>query len=239
MRIILVLSISAILAACGARVKTMIGLPVVSSEISHMEGVKQTVVVGDSMTSSAPLIIAATLKLERQIESSTTHKGRPRNLVARPGIYRLIRENSDGKFYESADGTFRLNNQAYAGGLFLSNKPSVPSALYWSDHSSPAGHPMSMYMSDVDSMPKTTLSTSQRPPNDSLGFVSTLTYTGMSGGQIKFVYREYTNGLARDAFTQDVSLDYVAERTYAYKAARFLVHDANTSEITFTLLQPL
>lgn len=70
--------------------------------------------------------------------------------------------------------------------------------------------------------------------------MSTLSYAGVSGGQIKFSYKEFTaEGLARPAFTQEVSFDYAPGETYGYKNARFVVHEAGNTQIAFTLLSHL
>jgi hypothetical protein len=68
----------------------------------------------------------------------------------------------------------------------------------------------------------------------------TLTYAGVAGGQIRFVYKEFTKeGLARPAFTQEVNLDYKAGGTYTYKSASFKVYSADSTHINFEVITPL
>lgn len=218
----------------------MTGSPL-TPEVTHLEGIRQTVFVGEAMTSSAPLIVVGTVNLKSKIATITPHKHKSIKLEASPGIYTLIRKNTEGNFYESSEGLFRVNGKVSSGGLFLANQSSAHSALYWSASATLVGESqqMSMYVSGIEVTPEVTTSTFKRPPNNSQGFVSTLTYTGVASGQIKFVYREFGNGLARAAFTQEVSLDYLAGRAYSYKSARFIVHEADTSQVSFTLLQSL
>lgn len=239
-KIVLVLSILTLVSCGGARVKTVVGLPLVP-EITHLEGVKQTAFVGEVMTSSAPLIIAEVAILKKQTTATTSHRNRPRELNAESGSYNLVLQNSEGKFYEASNNIFKLNNEEAVGGLFLANNETEKSSLYWSEESAylTPGEPMEMYLADLDTTPEISISKSKQAPNNAHGFVSTLTYTGIAGGQIKFVYREFNDGLARAAFTQEISLDYAAGKTYSYKTARFVVHEASISDVKFTLLQSL
>lgn len=230
------------LAACsGTRVTTLIADGLVP-EITHLEGIKQSIYVGDTMTSSAPLLVIGTAALKTDLIATTSHRDNPITLKAAPGTYTLIRQNAQGKFYEGISESIKLNDSVVPGGLFLANEGMGNSALYWSSfwsHQATPDRQMAMHIAELSAKPNVSISNSKQPPNNLQGFVATLDYMGMASGQIKFVYREYTNGLARAAFTQEVSLDYEAGKTYAYKSARFIVHDANTADVTFTLLQSL
>jgi hypothetical protein len=241
MKYVLILLIAMAISSCGgARVKSLQGF-VPRPEVTHLEGIKQTIPLGETMTSSAPLVIYKVAEISIPIQSSTTHRNKVIHLQANPGKYNLVRENIDGKYYEAAGNNFETNRNIAFGGIFISANTAIKSGLYWS--SSPSTtykeQPMHMYMSDIDALPEIKFLTYKLPPNNHQGFVSTLSYAGIAAGQIKFVYREYSDGMARAPYTQDVSLDYIKETTYAYKNARFIVHDANTSEVKFTLLQAL
>lgn len=232
-------------AACssGARIKTYVGSPLTPVS-THLEGVKKTVYVGDTMTSSAPLIVIESLTLKTNLTATSSHRDKLITLQASPGGYTLVRQNEFGKFYESTGQAIVLNGEPIAGGggLFLTNEGVGGSALYWGSLSAfqaALNQPLNMHIADLVSKPEVSISTSTQPPKIQQGFVATLVYLGMAGGQIKFVYREYTDGLARSAFTQEVSLDYVPGKTYVYKTAQLVVHEASTSEVTFTLLQSL
>lgn len=236
--LLLILSLTA---CTGQRITTLTGFPLVPEE-THLEGVKRTVYVGDAMTSSAPLIVIESITLKDNLAAATTHKGKPRELTAGPGTYTLVRQNPEGKFYEATGNWVTVNGRDVSGGLFLAKDNTRKSGLYWSGAWSRQVTPdrrLPMYIAELDRKPEVTMSSSQRPPNNHEDFVAILTYMGMAGGEIKFVYREYYDGLARAAFTQDIALDYEPGKTYAFKSARFIVHDANTSEVTYTLLQKL
>lgn len=237
---ILILSLTA--CSTGPRITTLIGFPLIP-ETTHLQGDRQTVYVGDAMTSSAPLVVVGVATLRTGLSADTSHKGKPMAMVAATGDYALVRQSAEGKFYEATQARlFTLNGQPKSGGLFVPHETTRKHALYWSPNWSremPLGSRLAMHIAEYDGAPDMTLSISRRPPDNHSDFVSTLTYMGMSGGEIKFVYREYYDGLARAAFTQDVALDYEPGKMYAFKTARFVVHEASTSEVTFTLLQKL
>ena len=163
-------------------------------------------------------------------------------LTAAPGEYALVRQHAQGKFYEATEKLITANDQKRPGGLFLANKSASSSALYWSPVWTSQIEPsrvLAMHMADINIKPDMVITTHPLPTDLSTGFVSTLTYTGMAGGQIKLSYREFNNGMARDAFTQEVALDYRPGELYVYKDARFVLHEASTTQITFTLVEPL
>lgn len=73
-----------------------------------------------------------------------------------------------------------------------------------------------------------------------VGFKRELSYSGRAGDIISLSYREYTEeGLARPAFTQDVSytLEREGETKIGFRGARILVHVATNDRIVFTVEQ--
>ncbi|WP_157484828.1 hypothetical protein [Gilvimarinus polysaccharolyticus] len=69
------------------------------------------------------------------------------------------------------------------------------------------------------------------------GFSQTITYLGMSGGQLKFSYKEFSGTMVRDAYTQEFSYDYKPNGEYRYKNAVFVVHKATAGTIDYTILK--
>ena len=64
-------------------------------------------------------------------------------------------------------------------------------------------------------------------------FEAELIYSGKSGDTIKLVYREYLDGLARPAFTQDLEYDLSESKTIAFKTLVIDVLEATNSSIRF------
>ncbi len=66
-------------------------------------------------------------------------------------------------------------------------------------------------------------------------FQQTLLYNGKVGNKINIGYREYTDGLARPAFSNEVEYDLSESKTIRYKGAILDILDANNQSITFKL----
>lgn len=251
MRLVVCLFSLAIFVSCSSapEVKTKRGEPVKPEiKANYLRGVMQTAALGEVMLSSTPtythIYKDEMLFLAEDVQASTSHKGKSRNLSANSGSYELVREDNEGKFYEAVGATFNLNDENAFGGLYIPKTKSISPALFWSNGSSRANRDILywMYLADLSAWPKFDIKvTNERPiiRSGQSDLVSTLTYVGVASGQIKFVYREYINGMARDAFTQEVSLDYEPEKIYAYKTARFLVHSAGASQVSYTIQEPL
>lgn len=213
-------------------------------EITHLVGKTRTVTIGHEMTSNFPLHRYDAVIVKNRLEATTAHRGKPRTLVVEPGIYALVAHSEQGEFYEAVSNTFSLNGSSqHGGGLFLPKNKEASSELYWSHRwlNKSVKAETAFYMADLsDSVNYSKTQYVTTPPNYyATGFAATLSYLGLANNQIKFVYREYIDGLARAAFTQEFALDFKQGEKYSYKSAQFVVQSADTNEITFTLLSPL
>lgn len=65
----------------------------------------------------------------------------------------------------------------------------------------------------------------------------TLIYSGRVGDRIKVGYREFGNGLARAAFSNEVEYDLAASNEIGYSGARLIVHKATNTQIEYELVQ--
>jgi hypothetical protein len=61
-------------------------------------------------------------------------------------------------------------------------------------------------------------------------------YDGRSGSTIRLSYREFTQDLARPAFTQELSYDIASDKIIGFRRARFEVLSAGNSSISYRLL---
>jgi hypothetical protein len=211
-------------------------------EYAERLNTESTVPVGEEMTSSHPLIVTKTLIFSDPISSVTSHRGRELNIISPAGSYELVGRDLDGQYFELSSGTMTVNERKTVGGLFLPIRQIATAAHYWQWQDSLKSYKkLNVYVSYLQDIPAPIkqLSGFRIPEESYSGLVSTLSYLGVSGGQIHFVYREFTGGLARPAFTQEVSLDYTPGKTYAYKTSRFVVHDADSIRVRYTLLSPL
>ena len=65
----------------------------------------------------------------------------------------------------------------------------------------------------------------------------TLEYVGKNGEIIKFIYSEFKDGMARDAFTREFSIDLNEGNVGAYKGAIFEIIEATNSNITYKVIR--
>ncbi|CUI05964.1 hypothetical protein LXA47_26360 [Massilia sp. P8910] len=66
-------------------------------------------------------------------------------------------------------------------------------------------------------------------------------YQGISKGELKFSFREFKNGLARPAFTQDITYELARDGTseIGFRGFRMKVQKATNTNVDFVLQQPV
>jgi hypothetical protein len=65
----------------------------------------------------------------------------------------------------------------------------------------------------------------------------TIEYAGINGNLVKFIYSEFKDGMARDAFTREFTIDLSGDSVAAYKGAVFEVIKATNSTIEYKLIR--
>tara|TARA_R110001592_G_scaffold363340_1_gene684383 strand:- start:2268 stop:2891 length:624 start_codon:yes stop_codon:yes gene_type:complete len=65
----------------------------------------------------------------------------------------------------------------------------------------------------------------------------TLIYSGRIGNRIKLGYREFSNGYARDAFSNEAEYDISESKQVGYKKALIEVIEASNTQITYKVLR--
>ncbi len=159
----------------------------------------------------------------------------------KPGEYTLFNKTKDGSYFksnhliETAKGT-----PASVGGLFIPIDSLDATKFFWNWQliDRPA-----VYTTNLSTPIKGKISTKINYLNDRMQSSSptaTITYAGVSNGQVRFIYNEFTkDGYIKPAFSQEVGLDYKPNGTYAYKSALFKVYKADSININFEILRPL
>jgi|SRR5690554_3048412 len=179
-------------------------------------------------------------RVSKSTVTSTKHKTNTFEFSIPAGDYRLRSRTPEGNYYSSPTSFSARNNDTRTGygGLFVPNGSSEATEFYWNWNPDV----WNVYQAKLTSPISGSIGESiiYLKDQESSGPRATLTYAGVAAGQIRFVYKEFTkDGLARPAFTQEVSLDYKSGGTYAYKDAQFIVEKADSTHISFTLLRPL
>lgn len=68
-------------------------------------------------------------------------------------------------------------------------------------------------------------------------FQRSIEYIGVNSGVVKFVYSEYIDGLARDAYTRSFEIDLKGGRIAAWKGAVFEIVEANNAGIEYKVVR--
>lgn len=79
----------------------------------------------------------------------------------------------------------------------------------------------------------------ERDPAYQVRFRRELVYTGRSGQTISILYREYSDDMARPAFSQQLQYDIDKDPVIGYQGARFKVLSATNTEVSFEVLEQL
>lgn len=77
----------------------------------------------------------------------------------------------------------------------------------------------------------------QKVSSHGTSFQQTLIYSGRIGNKIHISYREFSNNLARPAFSNDVVYDLEASKIIGYKGARVEVISADNDSIKYRVLK--
>lgn len=143
-------------------------------------------------------------------------------------------DQNGNKYYESTErlkynyGSWR---RTVTGGILIPRDSSKPARIYW--------YPPEELNITVSAEPTELIQYNNHTPikefKEFSGFGKTITYLGLSKGQIHFVYKEFDGQLIRTAFTQEFSFDYEPEKEYVYKDAKFIVHKASSNDINLTV----
>lgn len=72
---------------------------------------------------------------------------------------------------------------------------------------------------------------------DASNYKLELIYNGRVGDAVRFIYREFTDGLARPSFTQEVQYDLGMSSIIGFKEARLEVIEATNTEIRYKVKQ--
>ena len=65
----------------------------------------------------------------------------------------------------------------------------------------------------------------------------TIEYAGINGNLVKFIYSEFKDGMARDAFTREFTIDLSVDNVAGYRGAVFEVLKATNSTIDYKVIR--
>ncbi|MGA6097929.1 hypothetical protein ACPESN_08620 [Stutzerimonas marianensis] len=208
---------------------------------------KMSAAVGEAMLTAGEYSRTPTVKrktyavMSQPADAHVSHGLKDFIFSLEPARLELIGRSGRSHFYKYPKPFRTQKNKNAYGGLFAADGASgVATHIYWTwspvhmsnqYYTAPLEKPVALQLDDV------------LVPLDNgkqQGPTAQLIYAGVSAGQIRFVYKEFTSGGYSSAdFTQDVSLDYHPGETYSFRTARFKVKKAGPAGIEFTLINGL
>lgn len=197
-----------------------------------------TAELGETFISRKFIQSIPTIELALPVAHTTSHNGVQIAVNVSSGRLTQWGQNELGTYYQSpgftAKATTSIGNivdLASTGGIIVPagsqpaksvyRKPNSGTNAFVSENASPISYTKA---------PNTIV-----PHKDS--FVRELIYTGIAKNTITVVYREFSNDLARPAFTQDLKYDLSEGNVIGFKGARFQVIKATNTEIRYKVLK--
>lgn len=152
----------------------------------------------------------------------------------RAGMLPKEAENAEGSFFRSEGATFSFPTGTIPCqcGVFVPNDKSKPAVIYnYRVEIGARGYdfgvqPVSVTFKTVESWGVNS-------------FKRELIYGGMSGNTLSISYREFSDGTARPAFTQDLKYDLSESKVIGFRGARFEVAKASNTVLKYKVLKPL
>ena len=125
-----------------------------------------------------------------------------------------------GKYYRDATTQY--------GGIFIPSDSSKPAVIY-----------LAPLAGNYGKIPVSGISHTEIEQWGKDSFKRELIYSGVSQNTISISYREFSDNIARPAFSQELKYDLSQGTTIGYKGARFEVIKATNTELVYKVLKPL
>lgn len=211
-----------------------------SSQIIHTPNINtdaeaeigQTIVTRTNLTVYPAVTVGNTTSIF--IKQSALNNRWSGTIIINAGNFRKTGENAEGGFYADPNGKFNFSAGTVKClcGVFVPNDLSKSPSLF-TYHTA-----MGAQGYEIGDTPiEITKSTYEVWGKDSLK--KELIYGGLSQKAISISYREFIDGTARPAFTQDLKYDLSEGDVIGFRGARFQVIKATNTSIKYKILKPL
>lgn len=156
------------------------------------------------------------------------------------GTFEKSSETFEGSFYRNPVGTFTITGAIALPnttvpcecGIFVPKNKNLPPVTYVY-HREIGSTGYDFGTTAIEITPKVV----EKWGKDS--FKRELIYGGLSGSTISISYREFVDGTARPAFTQDLKYDLAESKIIGFRGARFEVSKASNVALKYKVLKPL
>lgn len=199
--------------------------------------VETEVEIGEAMiTQVSQDVMEGGLRLEEDVTFTGTYVGQEYEVIIPAGDLQPI-DGPNGRAYQSSGTTFKYRRESRprrginAPTIIVAPDPNVENGLI-------ANVAFGFIRRDVP-IESAGFSISACRLGLENSFRRELVYSGISQGSISITYREFSENLARPAFTQDLTYDLSAGREIGFRGLRFEVIEANNVGVRFVVTRPL
>ena len=226
------------IAGCGSGIK--VTQVAGAKQIIHAPKIntEAEVEIGQTMISKSNLTTYSAVKIEHSI--SDTVKQSPTNnrysgtTTINPGIYKKTSEDKEGSFFPDPNGIFKFSAGTIKCmcGVYVPHDETKPPVMF-TYHGTIGAKGFEFGVNPLD-ISKTI---SEVWSTDS--FKKELVYGGLSQKTISISYREFFDGTARPAFTQELKYDLNEGDEIGFRGARFQVIKANNTVLKYKVTKAL
>jgi hypothetical protein len=191
--------------------------------------------IGDSLIYEYHKIEIPTLEVLDTYVVETSNKGVKFSVTIKPGIFIAKGKDETGVFYQIAKGRTYIDGkfngeQDPNDGIYVDNNDPVKTEFYTLVKD---GRPLNFFAPNIK------IRKFVDEKIDPSLFKRELVYTGVSKNIITILYREYSEGIARPAFSQELKYDLSEGRIVGFKGARFEVIKATNTGLTYKAISHL
>lgn len=205
--------------------------------------IEATVELGQSMIQSISTATSITHKRVVVLNTNITHKGgnggAPITLYIPRG--ELVFQGTDklGKFYlTKTPSTFTalgFLSTPIEAGIYIPDDNSKSAQVFWIRSGSDNG----AMIDDHSNIDYSFQNIEEKGETNVNPFTRELVYSGVSQNTVTILYREFKDGLARPAFSQELNYDLSKGKVIGYKGARYEIIKADNLGITYKVLKHL
>lgn len=194
--------------------------------------------IGQTIVSKSNLTILPAITIDKDvsetIKQSLMNNRHSGTTTIHAGTYKKTSENPDGSFFPDDAGVFDFmgGKIKWPIGIFVPNDLSKPAVMF-TYHQTMGATGFEFGVTPLQ-IKKTTV---QQWGMDSLK--KELIYGGLSQKTISISYREFSDGTARPAFTQEIKYDLTDGDVIGFRGARFKIIKASNILLKYKVLKPL
>jgi hypothetical protein len=194
----------------------------------------KTVELGESLVYKDKQTTVPAIDIDKPFEKQLENIGKKSNVTLLPGRYMESGSDAHGKYYVASAGKFLENGKPLNNcGVYVNDSDPLLTEIYCIAQSGAKGAPLTYTASGIP------FTKSIHQTRDELSFRKELVYAGISQNMVSILYREFTNDMARPAYSQDLKYDLSESKTFGFRGSRFEIIKATNQGLTYKTLKQL